>query len=143
MKPRHRLSVRRFGAGFFLSQAEPAGVEGAGAGERGGEVEGEVEAAEEFGGGDAAGAGGAAGVDGEAEGERFGGEATERAGVEVEARGGGCGFGVGVAGGGRREWKKRGLRGEIGDADLAEAWGSGRVDAGDRWRFGGGGKVES
>lgn len=133
----------RFEAGSVLSQVEPAGVEGVGAGERGGEVEREVEAPEELGGGDAAGAGGAAGVDGEAEGERFGGEATERAGVEVEARGGGCGFGVGVAGGGRREWKKRGLRGEVVDADFAEAWSGGRVDAGDRWRFGGGGKVES
>lgn len=134
MEPSRGLPVR-FRAGFVPVQAEPAAVEGDGAVPCGGEVEGEGEAAEELRGGDAAGTGCAAGVDGETEGDG----AAERCRVEVEAGGGGDG--VGSGGGGGREREKRGLRGEVGGADFAEAWGGGRVDAGDWWGFGGGGKV--
>lgn len=101
-----------------------------------------MEAAEEFSGGDAAGAGGAAGVDGQTECEGFEGEAAERSGVEVEARGGGGRFRRCGGGGGERE--ECGLGRECVDTDFAEAWRGGGVDAaGDWWRFCGGGKVQS
>lgn len=77
------VNLVRFAVLFF--EPEPAAVERDGARERGGEVDGEVDPADEFRGGDAACAGGAAGVDGEAESERSNGEAAERGGVEVEA----------------------------------------------------------
>lgn len=72
-------------------------------------------------------------VDGDAEGAGLAGEPAQRRGVEVEARGGGGGVRRGVVGGGRGggggggEREEGGLRGEVLEAELAEARGGGGV----------------
>lgn len=116
--------------GGVSAELHPSGVENRLPGVGTGEVEGDLDAAEELAGGDAAGAAHAAGVDGDAEEEvAGGGEAAEGGGVEVEAAGGGGG-GVGgrVAGGGGEREESR-LGGEVLEAELAEAGCGRRVDA--------------
>ena len=122
------------------SEVEPAVVEGVGVREGSGEVNGEMNPAQQLGAAHPAGAAHWAVVDGEDEAEGLSGEAAEGCGVEVEGWGGGGGVGGGGRGGEREEGR---MGGERVDADFAEAWGGGGVHAGEwRW-FGRRGKFES
>ena len=94
MKPGRGLTVRfvvLVVVVLLLPELEPAIVESVGAREGSGKVNGDDDAADELGGGDAAGLAHAAVVDGDGEGEGLAGEAAECGGVEVEAGGGGGG----------------------------------------------------
>jgi len=112
------------------SEVEPAAVEGVGVREGSGEVNGEMNPAQQLGAAHPAGAAHWAVVDGEDEAERLPGEAAEGGGVEVESRGGGGGVGGGGGGGEREEGR---VGGEGVGADFAEARGGGGVHPGE-WR---------
>lgn len=115
-------------------------MEGVGVRKGSGEVNGEMNPAQQLGAAHPAGTAHWAVVDGDDEAERLYREAAEGGGVEVEGRGGGGG----VGGGGRSGEREEGCMGGEGvGADFAEARGGGGMDPGE-WRgFGRRGKFQS